>query len=70
MSATFSNSTEYEIWETRWCERCTHDADWRATGTGTSCEVLMTALGGDAPTEWDRDDTGSIVCSEFHAVTG
>ncbi len=34
----FSNGTEGEIYQERWCDRCAHDAAFRASGED-SCPV-------------------------------
>lgn len=70
MSATHSNGTDGAIWEARWCDRCTADEGYRDGSDPAGCEIHLNALVGLPVDEWTRDDTGSIVCSVFQAVTG
>lgn len=69
--SAFSNSTEYEIWSSSWCDRCTKDADFQAGKTNIGCELLLAALCGDeTPIAWMTTEPGChdrYRCIEFRS---
>lgn len=71
MSATFSNGTEFEIWQSRWCDRCEADRDFQQVLDEQGCSILLDALTDTdrKPGEWTRVGLGDFTCSEFSAVS-
>jgi len=57
----FSNSTEFEMWSARWCDRCGKD-----DGESVFCPILNVALLGDlVPEQWRRTGLSDYSCSGF-----
>lgn len=65
----FSNSTDGGAWTENWCDRCLHDKEFRDTGNGSGCPLLLAALTGKTPIEWMLNDRLSLGdtyhCIEF-----
>jgi hypothetical protein len=68
-SAPFSNSTEGEMWTSKWCDRCAHDRPAREGNAGEGCNLLLIGLTGRTPAEWlprDKAQLGDAYwCTEF-----
>lgn len=64
----FSNGTEFEIWATEWCYRCTKD-DLGRGELGTYCPILSDVMAlNEVPEQWSlgTDDLRDRYhCSEF-----
>ena len=58
-----SSGTEGADFECKWCQRCKHDAAFRAD-EGDSCSILANAYAGVQPQEW-RIWRGEPVCDAF-----
>ncbi len=67
-----SNGTEGTMFEAALCARCEHDKEFRATETGTGCDILLRALSGEAPAEWSAvlsaDGLGGQACSKWRGI--
>lgn len=66
----FSNGSESEIWEARWCNRCKLDAPFRNNDWSDSCPLISISVLGYTPKEWiaaaDRVEAcGRHECTEF-----
>jgi hypothetical protein len=62
----FSNGTEADAWMERWCLRpCRHELD---------CPLLLTAMMGKTPAEWQEQDRMSLgnqyCCTKFELAEG
>ena len=68
------NGSEGEWFESRFCDRCKHDAEYRADDTKEGCQILALALcfGIDDPAyppQWVEDNDGSNPrCIAFEAM--
>ena len=60
----FSNSTEYELWRDRWCDRCAHDTE-EQVDRGEGCPLVLIGLMGKTPAEWKRRKDHSYRCTAF-----
>lgn len=58
--APFSNSTEYEIWAARWCDRCEWFYD---------CQLLLQAFLGETPAQWKEVGPSDYECAAFSKDT-
>lgn len=71
MSA-FSNGTEWDIWEARWCANCKVDEAWRRDESKPGCDLIMDAMVFDAtPAEWTAPDPAwphTYECSKFKPI--
>ena len=54
----FSNSTEGEYWMEANCYRCAHDAAFQAGLSPEGCPLLLIAMTGKTPAQWERGDPG------------
>lgn len=67
----FSNSSMWEHWAARWCDRCMRDAPFRNGISATGCPLILTALSGVViPNEWwtpgpEEETLGDYRCIEF-----
>jgi len=70
---TFSNGTEYRLWQQAWCETCEHDREFR-NDQGPGCLINVSVLMGENPPEWGRGPLWSPqtvrYCTAYVAETG
>lgn len=48
----FSNSTQWEVWSYRWCERCLNDPVDPDEQAMNGCPLILVALNDRTPAEW------------------
>lgn len=66
MSATFSNSTEYDQWASAWCATCVHDQD-----ENNLCPLPLQAMLDEDVPEWGKGPMWSpqtvVFCMKYEA---
>ncbi len=65
MTAPFSNSTEWDMWSGRWCDRCRRDAPYREGVSQEGCPLILTALSGEVPERWSPHQGEIWRCLDF-----
>ncbi|MFJ9114432.1 hypothetical protein ACIRJO_02665 [Streptomyces sp. NPDC102394] len=68
--STFSNSSQWEVWSAKNCDRCIHDRPARQGDDGNGCPLILISLLGKRPAEWQtqsaEDDVfADYTCTEF-----
>ena len=68
----FSNGTEWEIWASNWCMRCTREAAFWAGKSDVGCDTANAALFLDeTPIAWMETEDGChdrYRCIEFRSI--
>ena len=64
-----SNSSEGDVFDARWCDRCQCDAAYRVDGLASGCSILIEALCCEQPAEWVLRN-GTPTCTAFVAKEG
>lgn len=75
---SFSNGSEFAIWQDSWCNECKRDERARDGDYEHGCPILASALVGDDREipEWSVDperDNGpwpNVICSAYEPETG
>ncbi|MHC3474641.1 hypothetical protein ACYF6T_38930 [Streptomyces sp. 7R007] len=67
---TFSNSSQWEVWSAKNCDRCIHDKPARQGDPAQGCPLILIALAGKRPAEWltqtpEQDVYADYTCTEF-----
>lgn len=67
---TFSNSSQWEVWSAKWCNRCVHDRPARQGDDANGCPLILIALVGKRPAEWltgteQEELYADYACAEF-----
>lgn len=65
--SVFSNSTEWEIWSSGWCNRCAKD-ELGGAPEGTWCPIVsnVVAMNDQVPPEWiEGEGINNYSCTQF-----
>ncbi|MCI3277474.1 hypothetical protein [Streptomyces cylindrosporus] len=67
---TFSNSSQWEVWSAKNCDRCVHDEPGRQGDAANGCPLILIALEGRRPAEWltqteQQEVHADYTCTEF-----
>ncbi|MGC9540214.1 hypothetical protein [Streptomyces sp. UG1] len=68
--STFSNSSQWEVWAAKNCNRCIHDKPARQGDDANGCPLILIALMGKRPAEWltqteEQAVYADYTCTEF-----
>ena len=64
---TFSNSTDWEIWSSHWCNVCKVDEPaWKRGEYENGCPLIPLAMSGYVPNEWLEQPAGDP--DRFHCI--
>lgn len=68
--STFSNSSQWEVWSAKNCDRCIHDKPARQEDAANGCPLILVALMDKRPAEWltqtEEDEVfANYTCTEF-----
>ncbi|WP_406168971.1 hypothetical protein [Streptomyces sp. NBC_00996] len=68
--STFSNSSQWEVWSAKNCDRCIHDKPARQGDDGNGCPLILVALMDKRPAEWltqteEQEIFADYTCTEF-----
>ncbi|MET7477958.1 hypothetical protein ABZT17_26825 [Streptomyces sp. NPDC005648] len=67
---TFSNSSQWDVWSAKNCDRCVHDKPARQNDEANGCPLILIALEGKRPAEWltqteEQEIHADYTCTEF-----
>ncbi|WP_128803675.1 MULTISPECIES: hypothetical protein [unclassified Streptomyces] len=68
--STFSNSSQWEVWAAKNCDRCIHDRPTRQGDDANGCPLILVALMNRRPAEWlteteEQEVYADYTCTEF-----
>lgn len=69
---TFSNSSQWEVWSAKNCDRCFWDKPARQGDGANGCPLILVALMGKRPAEWltqteQQEVHADYMCTEFRS---